>query len=390
MAKSKKKWTKRRVSFLLSVCAFVASQLFVVFVPYGSVPVEFRPVYDGILKYRNKVVNRLNLPIDLYSAQKAIDLDGGSVKVYFAPSNAIKSKLVELLETAQRSIVVCVFELNLPEVIETLVEKHKSGVDVRVIVDADYQHEKEMKELYRAEVPVHFDERRAFMHNKFAVIDGLRVWTGSYNFTSNGTYKNDNNAILIESEDLAENYTKEFDEMWNHNRGFFSSEGFGPKSSASTPNPKIEFSEFELENYFAPEDRIEPKILREISAAQKTIHVLAFSYTSDSIEALMKSKLRDGVLVKTLFHGSGAKTEYSAFAGLKKAGADCQISFNTRGVMHHKVIIIDSKVVITGSYNFSKNANESNDENILIIRSPHIARVYEEEFQRCRRGIKGY
>ena len=53
-------------------------------------------------------------------------------------------------------------------------------------------------------------------------------------------------------------------------------------------------------------------------------------------------------------------------------------------------MFLNSRTVITGSYNFSRNANENNDENILIIRSPHIARIYEEEFQRCMRGIKGY
>ncbi|MCM8534796.1 MAG: phospholipase D-like domain-containing protein [Lentisphaeraceae bacterium] len=386
----RKKLTKKKLSLLFGIVAFLFSQLVVVFVPYGSVPTELRPVYDGILKYRNKVVNRLNLPIDLYSTQKTADLAGGKVNIYFAPSKTISKALVDFIKSSKDSLVVCVFELNLPEVVHALADQFKNGVDVRVIVDEDYKNEAEMKVLYDAGVPVRFDDRSAFMHNKFAVADGLRVWTGSYNFTKNGTYKNDNNAISLESEKLAENYLSEFHEMWTHKKGFFSDEGFGPKSAAKTPNAKITFSEFELENYFSPEDIIEPKILREIDAAQKSIHILAFSFTSDPIEDIVKRKMRNGVIVKALFHGSGAKTEYSAYEGLLKDGADCKISFNRRGVMHHKVIIIDSKVVITGSYNFSKNASESNDENILIIRSPHIARIYEEEFQRCMRGIKGY
>ena len=110
----------------------------------------------------------------------------------------------------------------------------------------------------------------------------------------------------------------------------------------------------------------------------------------DLRSSVLKRKIVEGVKVKALFHGGGAKTEYSAYEPLKSAGAECRISFNTRGVMHHKVIIIDSKTVITGSYNFSRNASANNDENIIILRSPHIARIYEEEFQRCMRGIKGY
>ena len=387
---AKRKWTKKRISLVLSIIAFLISQLTVMIVPYGQVPDQYKFVYDAVLKYRNKVINRLDLPIDLYNTQKTVELEGGQVKVFFAPSSSISNELVMFLESAQDSIALCVFELNLPAVAEVLIARYKQGVDVRVIVDSDYKEEKEISQLQRAGVPIRFDERRAFMHNKFVVVDEKRVWTGSYNFTHNGTYRNDNNAITLLSAKLAENYLKEFHDMWTSNKGFFSSQGFGPKSPASTPSPKIDFGDFELENYFSPEDQVQPKILRELNAAEKNIHILAFSFTSDSIESLLKRKIAEGISVKALFHGSGAKTEYSAYEGLKAAGGDCRISFNTRGVMHHKVIIIDSKVVITGSYNFSRNANENNDENILIIRSPHIARIYEEEFLRCMRGIKGY
>ena len=58
--------------------------------------------------------------------------------------------------------------------------------------------------------------------------------------------------------------------------------------------------------------------------------------------------------------------------------------------MHHKVIIIDDETVITGSYNFSRNAERSNDENILIIKNKEIAREFNREFRRCWRGTKGY
>jgi phosphatidylserine/phosphatidylglycerophosphate/cardiolipin synthase-like enzyme len=50
--------------------------------------------------------------------------------------------------------------------------------------------------------------------------------------------------------------------------------------------------------------------------------------------------------------------------------------------MHHKVIILDDSTVITGSYNFSRNAEERNDENTLVIHSPEMARLYLEEFER--------
>lgn len=228
------------------------------------------------------------------------------------------------------------------------------------------------------------------MHNKFVVTDDLRVWTGSYNFTENGTHRNDNNAMLLDSALLAENYLVEFNEMWKSSDGFFGTPGFGPKSPANTPNTKIAFESFDLENYFAPEDQVMEKVLKEISQAKSSIHIMAFSFTSVPLATELEQKMVDGVNVKVLFNGRGADTEYSRMKYLRERGAWVDTSFNTRGVMHHKVIIIDRNTVIMGSYNFSKNADTSNDENILIIRSPHIAAVYEEEFQRCVRGVKGY
>ena len=61
---------------------------------------------------------------------------------------------------------------------------------------------------------------------------------------------------------------------------------------------------------------------------------------------------------------------------------DVRLDGNLIGLMHHKVIIIDQKVVITGSYNFTESTETVNDENVVIIFSPEIAKKYLEEFQR--------
>ena len=66
------------------------------------------------------------------------------------------------------------------------------------------------------------------------------------------------------------------------------------------------------------------------------------------------------------------------------------ISPNSKGKMHHKVITIDEDTVITGSYNFSDNAEKGNDENIIIIRNVELAKLYNKEFKRCLNGTKGY
>ena len=77
--------------------------------------------------------------------------------------------------------------------------------------------------------------------------------------------------------------------------------------------------------------------------------------------------------------------QYSEFEAMKAAGLPVVLDKN-RGSMHHKVIVIDEETVITGSYNFSKNAEKRNDENLLIIKgNREIAAAYLAEFEKITR-----
>ena len=96
----------------------------------------------------------------------------------------------------------------------------------------------------------------------------------------------------------------------------------------------------------------------------------------------MVKKSQEGVQVSGIFEEeqtrSNRGTEYDR---LDVAGLDIHLDGNPRN-MHHKVIIIDDAIVITGSYNFSNNAETSNDENLLVIHDPQVAAYYAKEFQR--------
>jgi phosphatidylserine/phosphatidylglycerophosphate/cardiolipin synthase-like enzyme len=90
----------------------------------------------------------------------------------------------------------------------------------------------------------------------------------------------------------------------------------------------------------------------------------------------------EGIEVKGIFEESQYRSNTGGeFDRLSAAGLDVHLDGNDRN-MHHKVFIIDGKIVIVGSYNFSRSAEERNDENTLIIRSPEIAAQYLAEFDR--------
>jgi phosphatidylserine/phosphatidylglycerophosphate/cardiolipin synthase-like enzyme len=214
------------------------------------------------------------------------------------------------------------------------------------------------------------------MHNKFIVIDGRYTWLGSMNFTSNGAYCNNNNLVRIDSPELANNYITEMSEMYDGRQ-------FGPRSPLNTPNEQLTIDGVQVENYFASEKELAPIISTLISQAKNDVKFMAFSFTHEDIGEAMFERAEAGVNVQGVFETTGSNTEYSYYPDMAAAGLpNLQVRQDgNRRIMHHKVVIIDGSTTIFGSFNFSGNANDSNDENILIVHDPEFASYFLEEFQ---------
>jgi phosphatidylserine/phosphatidylglycerophosphate/cardiolipin synthase-like enzyme len=217
------------------------------------------------------------------------------------------------------------------------------------------------------------------MHNKFAIIDGSSVFTGSYNTTENCTHKNNNNAIIINSAEISEIYMAKFREMFDH--GIFGDKKQAGAFTALKRKYYVKLDDIDINVYFAPEDNVEKIIHGRIAKAKSSIKFMQFSFTSNAIGDIIIKKFNEGIDVKGVFERKGSGTEYSQYTKLKIESIPVRLDGN-RYAMHHKVIIIDDHIVITGSFNVSKNANTRNDENILVIGSKEIASKYIEEFNR--------
>ena len=119
-----------------------------------------------------------------------------------------------------------------------------------------------------------------------------------------------------------------------------------------------------------------------IQNAKDSVYFLAFSFTSDSIAEAMLEVAAEGIHVAGVFEeGQYYANIGTEFDNLVAAGLDVRLDGNSRN-MHHKIIIIDEDIVVLGSYNFSRNAEENNDENTLIIYNADIASQYLAEFNR--------
>jgi len=320
-------------------------------------------------------------------------VEGDWARVYFTnptgsdevanPEGGLGADLAWLIDQAETSVDVAAYDLDLPTVTEALLAAQRRGVGVRVVTESDNAGEEALGLLREAGIPVVGDQSEdGLMHNKFAVIDDQWVWTGSWNMTENGTTRNNNNAVLIASTALAENYRVEFEEMMAGQ--------FGPTSPLNTPYPRVVITvetddgstrQVEVENVFAPEGEVAKAVIGEIDAAQERIRFMSFVLTREDIAQAMVERAEAGVVVQGVMESRNVGSPYSQYDRLRAAAHDVLLDGNPY-MMHHKVIIVDDETVILGSYNFSYSAEMDNDENVLIVHDAEVAGLFVEEFGR--------
>ncbi|GAB4456211.1 MAG: phospholipase D-like domain-containing protein [Anaerolineales bacterium] len=297
-------------------------------------------------------------------------------------TGGVDDPLVEAIHAARLSVDVAAYSITLNSVRNALINAHRRGVNVRIVMEADNMDTSDVQRLLEAGIPIVADTPQGLMHDKFMVIDRSEVWTGSMNFTDSGTYEDNNNIIRIRSTKIAENYSTEFAEMFEGGR-------FGSNVVSQTPNPTVMLDGTRVDTYFSPDDGVLNAIYPLLENARESIYFLAFSFTSNELGTLVRQKAKEGLTVQGVMEEEQVKsntgTEFDPF---RQAGLDVRLDGND-AQMHHKVFIIDRSIVVLGSYNFSRSAEEKNDENILIIYDPQIAGFFLQEFQRIyARGQK--
>jgi phosphatidylserine/phosphatidylglycerophosphate/cardiolipin synthase-like enzyme len=132
--------------------------------------------------------------------------------------------------------------------------------------------------------------------------------------------------------------------------------------------------------YFAPGDQPTSALVKELNAAKSKVEVQAYSFTSAPIAKALVEAKRRGVDVTAILDKSQRTAHYSSADFLAHEGVPTFIDAQ-HAIAHNKVMIIDGATVITGSFNFTKAAEESNAENLLVIHDPKLAQKYEANWQ---------
>src|SRR5574344_1781157 len=209
----------------------------------------------------------------------------------------------------------------------------------------------------------------ALMHNKFMIIDGKTVITGSANLTpSDLSGFNSNNLLIIHSDEIAKIYETEFEQMFL-------------KKFHNQKNKNEISQNSEIQIYFSPQDKIiTNKIIPLIKKSQKYIYIPSFLITHKAFaDSLIEAKNR-GVVVKIMLDAVNANSKSTQLSYLRKNGIEVKVE-NFAGKLHQKTIVIDDLYTISGSMNFSKSGENINDENVVIIRNNGIALFYKDFFQ---------
>ncbi|MGI8422998.1 MAG: phospholipase D-like domain-containing protein [Chloroflexota bacterium] len=292
----------------------------------------------------------------------------------------VDEKLVALIDATQKTLDMAIYDFDLQNVARAMARAHARGVTVRMVTDTDTLTQKDaavqaaLTTVKEAGIPVVDDQRRAIMHHKFVVSDSVAVLTGSWNFTTGDTYRLNNSVAIMRSTELAANYANEFEKMFTRRQ-------FGPTKAKDKPHPIVTLAGARVETYFASQEDPTLRIAGAIREAKSKVDFLAFSFTHDAIGTALVERQAGGVKVRGVFETTGAGTRFSEYTRLKDAGAEVYKDGNPY-VMHHKVIVVDDHLVFFGSFNFSNNAAEDNDENLLVVDDPVVASAFSAEVNR--------
>ncbi|MGH1394172.1 MAG: phospholipase D-like domain-containing protein [Trichormus sp.] len=376
----------------------------------------------------------------------------------------LEQQIIDTIAQAKSTIDVAVQELRLPGIAQALTDKHKAGVKVRVILENNYsrpwssftadeinklplrekdryleyfkfvdknqdnqlsQEEINQRDaltiLHNAKIPWIDDQADGsagsnLMHHKFVIVDNRFVIITSANFTLSDihgdftnpqTLGNANNFLHIDSPELANLFTEEFNLMWGDGVGGKPDSKFGLNKPVRSPKT-ITLGDNIITVHFSPTSPTQPwnnssngLIGSTLNSSTKSVDMALFVFSEQRIANILETRHQQNVSVRALIDKQFAYRPYSeALDMMGVALSDkCKYELDNKpwqnpitsvgvptlpkgDLLHHKFAVIDAETVITGSHNWSDAANNANDETLIVIKNPTIAGHYVREFAR--------
>jgi len=286
---------------------------------------------------------------------------------------------------ARQSVDVAIRFLSLESITNALITASRRGVPVRVVAETDNLTGRyDFQLLQAAGIPIIDDQQPGLMNDTFIVIDHNQVWTGSVDYDISGVYREYNSVVRVFSPEIAADFTKEFDEMFVNNQ-------FGQLVAPETPYPSVIIQGSQVDVLFSPDDFVVSRLSQLLGGAQQSIYFLAYSFGSNDLGNIIREKAAQGIVVGGVLEfdqvdpnlANPNPNQLEELNLFRQAGLDVRLDGGPE-LMNHKIIIIDGRIVVMGSYDFTNRAENENDENVLIIYDEKVAQKFMEEFQRVQ------
>lgn len=262
----------------------------------------------------------------------------------------------QAIGSAKESVLMIIYSLNDNAIIAALKKKAEEGVPVKVIYDKEANSKVAQKLGQKVTlVPI---EGKGLMHQKIVVIDNHQVWVGTANMTNYSLRIHGNLVIGVDSPDLAAYLTQYADTI------------LAPGLNKHVEHKTFSAGGQQGEMWLLPDNKAAiEQLLTLIDSAQKTVKVAMFTWTrQDLAQAILRARLR-GVTVSTAFDHNSSRTGGSSHKiaqMLFNKGIPVIVN-NNEGLLHYKTMIIDDKILVNGSANWTKAAFTQNRDCFMIL-----------------------
>ncbi|MGH2969836.1 MAG: phospholipase D-like domain-containing protein [Solirubrobacteraceae bacterium] len=344
---------------------------------------------------------------------------GGSIECFAGPQEKgapddLEQVIVDFIDGARRELQVAVQELDNEPIARALVRARLDRrVDVEVFLEQDYlveawsaadldrmrlpgesdadAHERLvwgdadlplnanrrlLGALQRAKIDVKADLNPAIFHQKFIVRDvrggagtDPALLTGSANFTDTDAHANLNHAVVFHDQRIAQEYFSQFNQMREGD--------FGRGALSALPPRDYLLDGVPVRILFSPDNVPELELVKQMLKLRKLdgrLHFAIFTFSSTSaVDDALSMLARAGVNVRgVLDRGQNRSRPWSGAWRLHEPRIELFLpksSWRLRKV-HHKLMVIDEATVAAGSFNYTADANDFNDENLFVVGSP--------------------
>jgi len=332
------------------------------------------------------------VPLPFYTPLRAGgNYDWSGLPAYiFTEEEKLAKPLVDAISRTRKTLDVALYNLQIDETVAALIKARARGVRVRVLFDHAHLYPLAGRQI-QAVIDSGIETRAmngrggtGAMHCKYALFDGALLQTGSANWSGFAETFSYENIMFTADQDIVAGYGRNFDWMWAQARPAGQPEAAAAKPSAppSDPTPDVNFNGALLPDYvFSPRGGTEAAIVKAIDAARSEADVAMFTFTSKNIMEALKRASARGVSVKLMLF-IGQKFPFAQEA----KGSRMELRFKTgrleQGQMHNKFAVLDGRLLINGSFNWTVTAENSNTENTIFTTAPEYVSPYKAEFDK--------